>query len=441
MSEREEQQWDRLPAEPGEHVDLNTSTEEELCSLPGIGPFLAARIIEYRSTVHPFEEPIEIAAVPGISERMYRRIADRLVVSGVDAEEQEVPESEPAEVEQEAGPMPHSELEEAEPGEALAPETEELQTEELPAPEPDFAVSEPDEWSEPEKEVEVAVPVAEPMLEEVPEPEIPEPLEPPAARPRLRMPRWRRAEAPTPDVGGPPGPDEEAPEPYGPPEPEWEAPEPEEAPARLRQAAPERAPTPLPEPPVVRVVSQAGASFWQLLIVGVLSAVAGAFLALLILVLVNRTLDFRGGMDRAIEREASRVDGELADLGEDLDGLREQLGVVERLARRLDDTEAGVQRLNGQLETIGADVRRLNEELGTARAEMRTLNGRVDGIETSMNGLRSRLGEMEEDMTGLRAELDAVSEGVRVLSGVVDEVREATQRFDAFLQGLRELLK
>jgi competence ComEA-like helix-hairpin-helix protein len=62
-------------------IDLNTATAGELYQLPGIGPTLAVRIITYRETVRPFEEPIEITAVPGISENTYRAIADRLMVS------------------------------------------------------------------------------------------------------------------------------------------------------------------------------------------------------------------------------------------------------------------------------------------------------------------------------------------------------------------------
>ncbi len=61
-------------------INLNTATVEELTQLPGIGPTLAERIVTYRDTVHPFEEPVEITAVPGVSEKMYRAIADRLTV-------------------------------------------------------------------------------------------------------------------------------------------------------------------------------------------------------------------------------------------------------------------------------------------------------------------------------------------------------------------------
>lgn len=61
-------------------IDINLADEETLASLPGIGAALAARIVTYRETVHPFEEVIELAAVPGISERMVQELADLVTV-------------------------------------------------------------------------------------------------------------------------------------------------------------------------------------------------------------------------------------------------------------------------------------------------------------------------------------------------------------------------
>jgi hypothetical protein len=74
-------------------IDLNTADLETLMTLPGIGWELAERIIEFREAVHPFDEPIEIAAVKGISERMYRQFADRVTVSSVARVDE--PETEP----------------------------------------------------------------------------------------------------------------------------------------------------------------------------------------------------------------------------------------------------------------------------------------------------------------------------------------------------------
>ena len=82
-------------------IDLNTADLETLMTLPGIGWELAERIIKFREAVHLFDEPIEIVAVKGISERMYQQFADRVTVSsgaGADAPEAESP-SQPAPVE------------------------------------------------------------------------------------------------------------------------------------------------------------------------------------------------------------------------------------------------------------------------------------------------------------------------------------------------------
>jgi competence ComEA-like helix-hairpin-helix protein len=62
-------------------VDLNTATVEELTQLLRIGLKMARRIIEYRETVRPFEEPEDLMAVSGIGGETYRRLADRLTVS------------------------------------------------------------------------------------------------------------------------------------------------------------------------------------------------------------------------------------------------------------------------------------------------------------------------------------------------------------------------
>jgi competence protein ComEA len=67
-------------------IDLNQAGIEELSMLPGIGNKLAQRIVTYREEVHPFEEVIELVAVPGVSERMVRQIEDQLIVTAVDNE-------------------------------------------------------------------------------------------------------------------------------------------------------------------------------------------------------------------------------------------------------------------------------------------------------------------------------------------------------------------
>ncbi len=59
-----------------ELIDINSADEEELCTLDGIGPALAGRIIEYREEHGGFERPADIMNVQGIGEGIYSKIKD-----------------------------------------------------------------------------------------------------------------------------------------------------------------------------------------------------------------------------------------------------------------------------------------------------------------------------------------------------------------------------
>ena len=60
-------------------VDLNTATQAELETLPGIGPVRAESIIDYRSE-HRFSRIEDVMKVPGIGPGTFERIKDRIVV-------------------------------------------------------------------------------------------------------------------------------------------------------------------------------------------------------------------------------------------------------------------------------------------------------------------------------------------------------------------------
>jgi competence protein ComEA len=57
-------------------IDVNSATLEQLESLPGIGPALAQRIIDYRNEHGPFGSLDELANVKGISARMVDELRD-----------------------------------------------------------------------------------------------------------------------------------------------------------------------------------------------------------------------------------------------------------------------------------------------------------------------------------------------------------------------------
>ena len=60
-------------------VNINTATLEQLDSLPGIGPVLAKRIIEYREK-KPFVVVEDIMKVPGIKSGKFKKLKDLIQI-------------------------------------------------------------------------------------------------------------------------------------------------------------------------------------------------------------------------------------------------------------------------------------------------------------------------------------------------------------------------
>lgn len=70
-----------VPAEPSDgRIDLNTATLEELDTLPGIGPVLAQRILDYREEYGGFLSVEEIVHVKGIGEKTLEKLKDLVKV-------------------------------------------------------------------------------------------------------------------------------------------------------------------------------------------------------------------------------------------------------------------------------------------------------------------------------------------------------------------------
>lgn len=64
---------------PGK-VNLNTATLAQLDTLPGVGPVLAQRIIDYRSRHGGFRSVAELRQVDGIGEDTYTKLKDLVIV-------------------------------------------------------------------------------------------------------------------------------------------------------------------------------------------------------------------------------------------------------------------------------------------------------------------------------------------------------------------------
>jgi competence ComEA-like helix-hairpin-helix protein len=296
-------------------VDLNRATAKELSSLPGIGPTLARRIVEYRESVHRFEESVEITAVPGIAEATYNRLKQRLMVG-------------PAE-EGESAPLPDVEAEALSAWEMVPP---------------------------PELEPEAMLPLE---------------IAPPA---------------------------EAEPEPVPPP--------------------------PKDRPPVYERVIERRTGWLGVLLATILGGVLGAALALLALWFLNGSLDLSRSvpitnLERYNEQQdqhlslLSRNLGDLSDQWSDMDarvaGLDQQIAGLEaqqaELQRALDETQDQVERTIGALSQLNGRVDQMDQI--------------VEAVESSLEGLKNEMGAMSDQLV---------------------QVEAAATRFQAFLDGLRELL-
>ncbi len=71
----------RSPAPPpGQRIDLNASTAEDLDALPGVGPALAERIVEYRRERGAFKFLEELRKVPGMSKALAASLKECLYI-------------------------------------------------------------------------------------------------------------------------------------------------------------------------------------------------------------------------------------------------------------------------------------------------------------------------------------------------------------------------
>lgn len=61
-----------------EKININTASAGELDKLPGVGPAIAEKIVQYRQTHGSFDKAEDLKKVPGIGESKYNKMKDQI---------------------------------------------------------------------------------------------------------------------------------------------------------------------------------------------------------------------------------------------------------------------------------------------------------------------------------------------------------------------------
>jgi competence protein ComEA len=70
---------------PVSKVNINTATVDQLTAVPGIGPKLAARIVEYRQKAGGYKSVQEVLNVKGIGEKSFEKLQPHLTIGDAPA--------------------------------------------------------------------------------------------------------------------------------------------------------------------------------------------------------------------------------------------------------------------------------------------------------------------------------------------------------------------
>ncbi|NOX60637.1 MAG: hypothetical protein GXP42_01610 [Chloroflexi bacterium] len=236
----------------------------------------------------------------------------------------------------------------------------------------------------------------------------------------------------------------------------------------------EQAPPPSP-PPESQPDDDADARFGCLrdvLVMG-LALLLGASAALLVLYVINGTLDYAqhprfkllesdvatvrqdvhalsGQMSQAQE-DIVQLDARLNDVTARTDAIEARLDSIDQqlieLKTSIDELNDGMDGIDERVKTLAARLDSMEEQLTSIDQTLTELNERLNQTEEGVDRLDERLGLTEEEISAARERLQVVAERSQELQGVVKEmsaqlaeVEDAAERFRRFVSGLEALL-
>lgn len=368
-----------------EKININTADIDTLTTLPGIAEGLAGRIIEYRENVHPFEEVIELAAVPGISERMVRIFEDLVTVGDVGSMDTRGADEifEVIEEREESTPQVDDSL--------IVTDTEALPT-------PEEAVAESTtlegETVVREEEYEAPAIVTEEPVEETPAMEEVATAALLADDHNLSSEDKRTEEKIQESKEVVENNMEDKVEETSAPRPVFESTPPPSRPTVV---------TPPPQP------ASSGFSWLAVL----LGAVLGAILALAAV--------FALGFARTayVNQQITQLAASRAD--------------VDTLNTTVSTLTSSIDAVSGDLANNRQGMDDLNNELENTNTRLDEATGRIDELVTTQ-------GELDTAVTTAQGDIVTLQESDTVMSGRIDEVAQTAETFDNFLMNLRDLL-
>lgn len=137
---------------------------------------------------------------------------------------------------------------------------------------------------------------------------------------------------------------------------------------------------------------------WPTLAVGLVSILCSVSLSLAILLSINRTLDFgRSAELQALSAQTDALQTELSDAAIELQSLRQRVEVMEGVSGRMTDVENRVSRLQEQnTEALGA-VQAMQAQVDAALEETRAQSEAINRFQAFLDGLLQLL---SPDLTG-----------------------------------------